>query len=93
MIKHRPNRDKYPSGKAQEPLIRISINDFTKRITLKIKQNPNLFRRIKSFVKKDESEEKKVTVSFNTNNDIHQDIKNDENANDDIEKKMTKKKK
>ena len=86
LIKHRPNRDKYPSGKAQEPLIRISINDFTKRITLKIKQNPNLFRRIKSFVKKDESEEKKVTVTFNTNNDIHQDIKNDENTSDDIEK-------
>ena len=45
LIKHRPNRDKYPSGKAQEPLIRISINDFNKRITLKINpQSPyNLF--------------------------------------------------
>ena len=37
LIKHRPNREKYPSGKAQEPLIKIDLSKTIKRIDLKLK--------------------------------------------------------
>ena len=38
--KHRPNKEKYPVGKAQEPEIKISISGFMKRIEEKLKAHP-----------------------------------------------------
>ena len=38
--KHRPNKEKYPVGKAQEPEIKIHISSFIKRIEEKLKSHP-----------------------------------------------------
>ena len=85
LIKHRPNKEKYPTGKAQEPLIKISINDFTKRINIRLKQNPNMFKKVKINVKDDEIKEKNNLGKIEINNNINQEIKKNENKNDDIE--------
>ena len=47
MEKHRPNREKYPIGKGQEPLIKLSIGKFIERIEKKINSNPELIKRFK----------------------------------------------
>ena len=46
--KHRPNREKYPIGKGQEALIKISIGNFIKRIEKKIKSNQELMKKYKN---------------------------------------------
>ena len=48
LIKHRPNKEKYPVGKAQEPSIKIDISNFTKRIDVKLKENPALYKKVKN---------------------------------------------
>ena len=85
LIKHRPNKEKYSTGKAQEPLIKISINDFTKRINVRIKQNPNLLKKVKINVKDDEVKEKNNLGKIEINNNIHQESTKNENQNEDIE--------
>ena len=89
LIRHRPNREKYPTGKAQEPLIKISINDFSKRIGIKIKENPHLFKKNKSFLKNDIIEEKnklnKIEENDNNNIILNQEEKTNENKNSDID--------
>ena len=94
LIKHRPNREKYPTGKAQEPLIKISISIFIKTILLRIKQNPNFLKRIKK-VSKNIDEQVKVNI-MNSNNkmnlspkDINKD-KSDDNDNDNDNEKINK---
>ena len=39
--KHRPNKEKYPAGLAQEPNIKIQISAFVKRIDEKLKTSPD----------------------------------------------------
>ena len=85
LIKHRPNRERYPTGKAQEPLIKISLNDFTKRMGLKIKENPLLFKKVKSLIKNEEPEEKKVKTKYDSNNIESQKSKKTEDKNEEIE--------
>ena len=46
--KHRPNKEKYPVGKAQEPLIKINISTFIKRIDEKLKNHPDLKKRLEA---------------------------------------------
>ena len=46
--KHRPNKEKYPVGKAQEPVIKISISSFIKRIDEKLKAHPDLRKRVEA---------------------------------------------
>ncbi len=46
--KHRPNKEKYPVGKAQEPTIKISISSFIKRIDEKLKAHPDLRKRVEA---------------------------------------------
>ena len=41
-IKQRPNKEQYIAGKVREPLIKIDINNFYKRIEERIKSNPSL---------------------------------------------------
>ena len=48
LIKHRPNKEKYPSGHIQEPLIKIDLSKYTKRIESKIRENPEFFRKFKN---------------------------------------------
>ena len=44
--KHRPNKERYPVGKTQEPSIKISISGFIKRIEDKLKSHPDLKKKI-----------------------------------------------
>ena len=85
LIKHRPNKEKYSSGKAQEPLIKISLNDFTKRISAKIKDHPLLFKKTKST--KHVKPEGKINITKNdtNNNIINEEVKKSEVKNEDIE--------
>ena len=51
--KHRPNGEKYPVGRIQEPNIKIDIGKFIISIEEKIKNSPELMRRIKEGNKDD----------------------------------------
>ena len=51
LIKQRPNREKYSTGKAQEPQIKIDLNKFIKLLELKLKEKPNLYKKIKNMRK------------------------------------------
>ena len=46
--KHRPNKERYPVGKGQEPIIKISISSFVKRIEEKLKTHPDLRRKMET---------------------------------------------
>ena len=72
LVKHRPNKELYPAGKAQEPSIKIVLNDFIKRIEKRIRDNPNFFKKIKSA-------QKAVKLSVNDNN-----LKKNENINNEL---------
>ena len=52
LLKHRPNGEQYSSGKAQEPLIKISLSNFVKRINSKLKENPSLYKKLKNIQNK-----------------------------------------
>ena len=53
--KHRPNKEKYIYGKTQEPLVKIEISNFTKRLEKKMRENPEMFKKINHMKKSDES--------------------------------------
>ena len=55
--KHRPNKEKYPAGLAQEPIIKIQISAFIKRIEEKMKTGP------------ERKAQKKVNDDANANDD------------------------
>ena len=92
LIKHRPNRELYPVGKAQEPSIKIVLNDFTKRIEQRIKENPNYFKKLK-----DSQKEKKSAINIDNfnqnaisnNNELLQEENNSEEIIGDIEKETS----
>ena len=86
LIKHRPNREKYPTGKAQEPLIKISLSEFTKRIGQRIKENPLMFKKVKSLIKENEPDEKKAKIKLlDQNNNVNQKQTKVEDKTEDIE--------
>jgi len=68
LVRHRPNKEKYPCGKDQEPLIKINLSTFAKRIETNLKQNPNFFQRInkKQNEKIEENNEKNEINSIST---------------------------
>ena len=59
LVRHRPNKENYPCGKAQEPLIKINLSNFTKRIEANLKQNPKIFKRINKGQDQNENIEEK----------------------------------
>ena len=65
LFKHRPNKEKYPVGKAQEPLIKIDVSNYTKRIDVKLKENPEFLKRIKNRQK-----EGKILNNIEDNNSV-----------------------
>ena len=89
LIKHRPNREKYPTGKAQEPLIKITLSRFTKRIEIRIKENPNLFKK-KQNLQNDVSEDNDNTIKneYLLNNEIKQEENKKEDIILDIDKEL-----
>ena len=72
MEKLRPNREKYAIGRGHEPLIKIEIGHFIKKIEAKIKSDPELMMRYKG-TKEEESQNK----SFNNINKINQEFSSD----------------
>ena len=89
LIKHRPNKERYPVGKAQEPSIKIVINNFTKRIEARIKENPNFYKKLK-----DARKEAKISVNEDNlkkeENSINNDLKKEENKNEGINDEIDK---
>ena len=59
LVRHRPNKENYPCGKAQEPLIKINLSNFTKRIEANFKQNPKFLKRINKKQNQNEKIEEK----------------------------------
>ena len=66
LIKHRPNKEKYPAGKAQEPLIKIDVSNFTRRIDLKLRENPEFYRKFKNMQTEIKQNYKKENNLINT---------------------------
>ena len=64
LLKHRSNGEQYSSGKAQEPLIKISVSNFIKRISARLKENPSLYKKIKY------TQNKNINNENENNNDI-----------------------
>ena len=80
LIKHRPNKEQYPAGKAQEPQIKIDVSKYTKLIESKLRENPKLYKKIKNIQKgqklnKDE-ENLEIKQDF-----INEEIKEEEDKN------------
>ena len=65
LIKHRPNKEKYPIGKPQEPLIKIDVNKVIKRIDLKLRENPELYKKIKNLQTEKNNENKNNSIIKN----------------------------
>ena len=86
LIKHRPNKEKYSTGKAQEPLIKISLNNFTKRIEARIKENPELLKNIK--YSQDEKISVNMDISKNNDNNSGDEKIQDENKNVEFENEI-----
>ena len=45
--KHRPNKERYPVGRGHEPLIKIDLGHFTKKIENRIRANPDMMKRFR----------------------------------------------
>ena len=65
LIRHRPNKDEYLSGKTREPLIRIDVNNFVNRVQSRLKEIPNAYRKYKII-----KNEKRVSLVVNENERI-----------------------
>jgi len=89
LIKHRPNKERYPVGKAQEPSIKIVINNFTKRIEARIKENPNFYKKLK-----DARKEAKISVNEDNlkkeDNSVNNELKKEENKSEGITDEIDK---
>ena len=84
--KHRPNREKYSAGKMTEPLIKIEVSKFIKRIEDKILSNPNLFKKLRqssikhntpnelNFINNELIDSPKSTKKENNKDDLNKDM-------------------
>ena len=75
--KHRPNKEKYPIGKGQEALIKISLDQFIIKVEKKIKSNPELKMKYKG-MKENESESN--DIKNNNKNEINPTFSSDISA-------------
>ena len=83
LIKHRPNRELYPTGKAQEPQIKIDLSKYVKIIESQLKEIPKLLKRIKNMQKEQKSSnEENIPIKQNY---ISEEIKPVENKNINVE--------
>ena len=67
LIKHTPNKEKYQMGKAQEPLIKIDLSNYTKRIEARIRENPAIFRKMKNKQKEEKLNQNGESTSLKKN--------------------------
>ena len=70
--KHRPNKERYPTGMVAEPIIKINLMEFKSRVQKKIKKFKKTFNKRSSFLDANSSENE-------TNNTVQSE---DENVND-----------
>ena len=89
LIKHRPNKEKYPAGKAQEPLIKIDVSNYTKRIDARIRENPAFFKRFKNRQKDERNNPSEENNIIHTNF-ISSVKKQNENINQKREEEINK---
>jgi len=80
LVRHRPNKEQYPCGKAQEPLVKISASEFKKRIDARLKKNPTLYNKFKNRDKNKERENNSVKLNYATPVE-----KEEENINKEVE--------
>ena len=73
--KHRPNKERYPVGKGQEPIIKISISSFVKRIEEKLKAHPDLRKKIES-KQSDNSNPENNTLNSQPSNTVSTNLSN-----------------
>ena len=86
LVRHRPNKEQYPCGIAQEPLIKINLSNFTKRIETNLKENPKFLKRIS---KKQAQNEKVEEKNEKNEIKINQISTNKQNENDKKEMEET----
>ena len=67
LIKHTPNKEKYPAGRPPEPLIRIDVNNYIKKIEVRIRENPELFRKMKNKQKEEKLNQNEENNSLKSN--------------------------
>ena len=92
LVKLRPNKERYPAGKAQEPSIKIVLNNFKKRIEARIKNNPSFFKKLK-----DAQKDAKISVNIENlkkdeklnNSELKQNSNKNEKIEDDIDKELS----
>ena len=83
LIKHRPNKELYPTGKAQEPQIKIDVSKYIKLVETKLKENPKLFKMVKNMQKEQKSNnEENIPIKQNF---LADEIKTNENKNINVE--------
>ena len=83
LIKHRPNKELYPTGKAQEPQIKIDMSKYVKLVETKLKENPKLFKMIKNMQKEQKTNnEESIPIKQNFLSD---EIKQNETKNINVE--------
>ena len=81
LVRHRPNKEKYPCGITQEPLVKINASEFKKRIDVRLKKNPSQYNKFKN-------RENRNKEGENNLNQLNYDTpvkKEDENTNKEIE--------
>jgi hypothetical protein len=64
--KHRPNKERYPVGKAQEPEIKISISGFIKRIEEKLRAHPERKHEVKNVSSVDAELTSSLTTGYSS---------------------------
>ena len=81
LVRHRPNKELYHIGMMHEPIIKISLNEFCKRMDKKIKLNPNLFKKAKNNQNETKENEPKNLDTEAKQKFISSIIKENENEN------------
>ena len=67
LIKQRPSKEQYSCGRTHEPIIKIHLNDFIKRIDKKVKDNPSFYKKVIRNIQNENKESENIVVKNNEN--------------------------
>ena len=81
LVKHRANKELYHVGTMHEPIIKINLNEFCKRMDKKVKLNPNLLKKAKNSQNENKGTEVKNDDTEVKQNFISSIVKENENEN------------
>ena len=76
LIKQRPSKEQYSCGRTHEPIIKIHLNDFTKRIDKKVKDNPSFYKKVIKNIQNDNKESENIMVKNNENLELKENENN-----------------